>query len=227
MEMVPIKATLFEDFIDGYFPLNVSLGHMLTRHGFSSAWILMRVAPMMEIPGLTAAEPVPLHLNPAHGGQVDWLAATIRISGQIASLSGLAKWHWNYPARANEKKFLTTLRLAEPAFLRGVGFMAGDVYSRSLGKVRRETNDPNILLLSTAQLAADPVSYKLKDKLDSALCWRTDFSQGLATLTPAALQPWACPYLELPDKKFEEGLLFRNTNNLPMSGIIADSLACL
>ena len=227
MQMVPIKATLFEDFIDGYFPLNVSLGHMLARHGFSSAWILMRVAPMMEIPGLTVAEPVPLHLNPAHGGQVDWLAATVRISGHLVGLSGLAKWHWNDPAKANEQKILTTLRLAEPAFLRGVGFMAGDVYSLSLGKVKLETSDPNILLLSTGQLAADPVSYKLTDKLDSALCWRTDFSQGLATVTRAALQPWACPYLELPDKNFEEGLLFRNTDNLPMSGIISDSLACL
>ena len=182
---------------------------------------------MMEIPGLTSADPVPLHLNPSHGGQVDWLTASIRISAQVASLSGLAKWHWNDTAKADEQKILTTLRLAEPAFLRGVGFMAGDINSRSLGKVRLETNDPNILLLSKGQLAADPASYKLKDKLDSALCWRTDFSRGLATLSPTTLQPWACPYLELPDKKFEEGLLFRNTNNLLMSGIIADSLACL
>ena len=227
MQMVPIKATLFEDFIDGYFPLNVSLGHMLARHGFSSAWILMRVAPIMEIPGLTVAEPVPLHLNPAHGGQVDWLAATVRISGHLVGLSGLAKWHWNDPAKANDQKILATLRLAEPAFLRGVGFIAGDVYSRSLGKVRLETNDPNILLLSKDQLAAESVSYELKDNVDSSLCWRTEFSQGLAALTPAALQPWACPYLNLLDKKFEEGLLFCNTDNLPMSGIISDSLAYL
>ena len=120
MGVVPIEGELFEDFIDGYFPLNVSLGHMLDRHGFASAWILMRVAPMMDIPDLAETEPVPLHLDPAHGGQIDWLSATIRLSGQTASLSGQARWNWNDPLKTKKDKIPTTLRLGEPAFLRGV-----------------------------------------------------------------------------------------------------------
>ena len=109
MGVVPIEGELFEDFIDGYFPLNVSLGHMLDRHGFASAWILMRVAPMMDIPDLAETEPVPLHLDPAHGGQIDWLSATIRLSGQTASLSGQARWNWNDPLKTNKDKIPSTL----------------------------------------------------------------------------------------------------------------------
>ena len=225
--MVPIKATLFEDFIDGYFPLNVSLGHMLTRHGFSSAWILMRVAPMMEIPGLTVADPVPLHLNPAHGGQFNWLAATIQISDQVASLSGLAKWHWNDPTKVNEQKISANIRLSEPAFLWGVGFFNGDLTSQSLGGVRRSFDNSEISFVSADQMFQPTGKYKLIEDLGSGLLWRVDFSEGITCFKEEAIRPWGCTFKKGDSPRFQEGLFFQNADNKILSSIILDSLSVL
>ena len=226
MGVVPIEGELFEDFIDGYFPLNVSLGHMLDRHGFASAWILMRVAPMMDIPDLAETEPVPLHLDPAHGGQIDWLSATIRLSGQTASLSGQARWNWNDPLKTKKDKIPTTLRLAEPAFLRGVGFPTGDLESRSLGKVKRNTNGSATLFLSEGQTDGQFTSHDMKKNLEGALCWSIGFSQGLSELDLEELKPWANPYSPKRSSNSQEVLFLRDTDDPINSHIISDSLAC-
>jgi len=225
VSIVPIKATLFEDFIDGYFPLNLSLGQMLVRHGFQSAWIFIRVAPMMEIPGLTRTDPVPLHLDPAHGGQIKWLTATIRLSGQIAILSGLAKWRWNDPVKNNERQLSTSLRLAEPAFLRGIGFPAGNVRSHSLDQVQHDFDGSNILLMSPGQPDIKMNNFNKQNKLRDPLCWCIDFPNGLNAFQPEATQTWASPYLKECSTYFKEGLLISDTDDLLITRIILDSLA--
>ena len=125
MGLVAAEAVPFEDFIDGYFPLGLSLRHLLNRRGFAAAWIVMLVAPMMEIPSLDPKDSVPLHIDPAHGGQIDWLSATIRCVGQSVQLSGCAIWDWYDPARSGHDAPSAATRLAEPAFIRGIGFLPG------------------------------------------------------------------------------------------------------
>ena len=41
----------FEDFIDGYFPLAVSVGDLLRRRGVKRARLDLAHAPIMHIPG--------------------------------------------------------------------------------------------------------------------------------------------------------------------------------
>ncbi|MEM9358579.1 MAG: hypothetical protein AAGB04_20555 [Pseudomonadota bacterium] len=150
MGLVAVDAVPFEDFIDGYFPLGLSLRQLLDRHGFASAWIVMRVAPMMDIPGLLADDPVPLHVDPADAGQIDWLAAAVQKREESAVYSGCANWAWNDQARVGEHTLPARIRLAEPAFIRGIGFLTGAHKSKALGAVRLARGPSDISLdLST------------------------------------------------------------------------------
>lgn len=136
MEPIAVEAVPFEDFIDGYFPLGQSLCYLLDRRGFASAWIVMRVAPIMEIPGLRDHDPVPLHIDSKYEGQIDWLSASVRRSGSTAGYSGAARWAWNEPALDQSNVLSPFVRLAEPAFIRGIGFLPGDLQTDALGAIR-------------------------------------------------------------------------------------------
>ncbi len=136
MKPIAVEAVPFEDFIDGYFPLGQSLRYLLDRRGFASAWIVMRVAPVMEIPGLRDHDPVPLHIDSKNEGQIDWLSASVRRSGSTAGYSGAARWAWNEPALDQSNVLSPIVRLAEPAFIRGIGFLPGDLQTEALGAIR-------------------------------------------------------------------------------------------
>ena len=136
MEPIAVEAVPFEDFIDGYFPLGQSLRYLLDRRGFASAWIVMRVAPVMEIPGLRDHDPVPLHIDSKYEGQIDWLSASVRRSGSTAGYFGAARWAWNEPALDLSNVLSPVVRLAEPAFIRGIGFLPGDLQTEALGAIR-------------------------------------------------------------------------------------------
>ncbi|PSL17100.1 hypothetical protein [Shimia abyssi] len=127
---IPVRAEVFEEAIDGYFPLRVSLGHLLARHGFCSAWVVIRVAPIMDVPGLAREAPVPLKLDTAWGGQADWLAVCIAAGG----MSGRGIWRWTDPSR-RAATLPEDIRLAEPAFVRGIGFFEGDIEAGALGSI--------------------------------------------------------------------------------------------
>lgn len=134
MTRVPVNAFFFEDFIDGYFPLSRSLHHLIDRQGVDQALVVLRVAPMMEIPGLNLEDPVPLHINPEHAGQIDWLAVALRRVADSVRVSGHARWYWNDQRRQGRRDLPSSTRLAEPAFVRGIGF--GDGCQSRTSKVR-------------------------------------------------------------------------------------------
>ena len=53
----------FNDVIDGYFPLQISLSHLLVRLNTTLAYLEIRYAPIMDIPGLAHSDPVPLNVK--------------------------------------------------------------------------------------------------------------------------------------------------------------------
>jgi len=172
---IPLRATPFADFIDGYFPLSMAFRHLLERNRFASALVFLRVAPMMDIPGLAPDAPVPLYLDPAHGGLITWLGATVAQNGRI---SGLARWRWNDPARAQSGMLSPHIRLAEPAFLRGVGFVSGDIETRALGCIAQGAASSAVFLTaSTEQVLdlglVDSVSWPI-DGSSEGLHWLSD-----------------------------------------------------
>lgn len=113
-------ALAFDDTIDGYFPLSVSLADLMQRRGLIAACLLIEHAPIMEIPGLHPSEPVPLTINAGRAGIIDRMFLCI----DAHTLSGQASWHWLSGPGA-DPLFDPLTRLAEPAFLQGLHFAQG------------------------------------------------------------------------------------------------------
>ena len=155
MTLHPIRAVPFEDFIDGYFPLALSLRHFLDRRGFASAFIALQVAPMMHIDGLGDEEPVPLHIDVADEGQIDRLAAIARRDGSTSSLSGYADWRWRSASGIEKTDLRKSVRLSEPAFVRGIGFPPGAFEAGGLGAIDVcETDQDTQVFWGRASLAS-------------------------------------------------------------------------
>jgi hypothetical protein len=116
-------AEPFHDILDGYFTLKESLRQFMARHQLSWAWIMLRHAPVMEIDGLPADAPVPLHLRDGYGGLIDAMVLTVTRTdgpdGEDLAIVGSGQWHW---LDAREDSALPAdIRLAEPAYLTGFG----------------------------------------------------------------------------------------------------------
>ncbi len=107
----------------------------------------MRVAPVMEIPGLRDHDPVPLHIDSKYEGQIDWLSASVRRRGGTAGFSGAAKWAWNEAALDQSNVLSPVVRLAEPAFIRGIGFLPGDLQTEALGAIRGTSGRTEVSIL--------------------------------------------------------------------------------
>lgn len=131
--ILPVEGRFFEDTIDGYFPLVESLRQMLVRQRFAAAWIDMSHAPMMDLPGLAADAPVPLRLDKARAGMIRHLAGFVRLSPDGSTLGCIGRWTWI--TRGPIDRLPAHIRLAEPAFLRGIGVGPGQVNSGWLGPV--------------------------------------------------------------------------------------------
>ncbi len=125
-DATPISGRVFEDTLDGYFPLEVSMQQMLERNSFAAAWVLMLYAPVMDIPDLDADAPVPLKLNRQHAGLIDEMDIVARAGVDRAKLSGVGAWRWVRPRSENTVIFPPSCRLSEPIFIRGIGFHRSD-----------------------------------------------------------------------------------------------------
>ncbi|MEP3845527.1 MAG: hypothetical protein ABJM43_09320 [Paracoccaceae bacterium] len=135
-DATPVRARVFEDTLDGYIPLELSIQYMLDRNRFQAAWIVLMHAPVMDIPGLAATAPVPLILSQSCSGLIDNMDIIATRHRDTAQLSGVGSWRWS--AAMHETKFAPSHRLGEPVFIRGIGFerVAGpDVFSRSFGQL--------------------------------------------------------------------------------------------
>ena len=105
----------FNDVIDGYFPLQISLSHLLERLDTSLAYVEITYAPIMDIPGLKLFDPVPLNLKMGRIGMIEKLHVRYESSGNFSSNGS---WHWLDAQEANNS-FDKVIRLAEPAYVEG------------------------------------------------------------------------------------------------------------
>ncbi len=128
-----IEGHPFEQAIDGYFPLHTSLRHMLDRNGFSAAVVTLSYAPIMHVPDLPPDQPVPLNIRSGHAGLIDHLSLCVTHN----RLSGIGNWRWFTSDGGMDDQFSALTRLAEPAFVEGVGLASGDERTEQLGMVQR------------------------------------------------------------------------------------------
>jgi len=130
-----VEGHVFEDLVDGYFPLQSSMVQMLVRNAFSSALINLSHAPIMEIADLSPGAPVPLRVEPSEVGIIDRLSLCVTPT----CLCGFGQWRWMDP-RAKPDLCLDPLtRLAEPALISGIGFVEGNTLTDHLGALCRTT----------------------------------------------------------------------------------------
>lgn len=122
---LPQGATVFEDIIDGYFPLSESLRQMMQRNGFVCASVTLTHAPIMDIPGLGPTAPVPLRLDTGTAGIADRLDILISLGGDAVQLSGYGRWRWYRSAGDWQNLLPAHTRLAEPSIVAGIGHPAG------------------------------------------------------------------------------------------------------
>ena len=105
----------FNDVIDGYFPLQISLSLLLVRLNTTLAYLEIRYAPIMDIPGLAHFDPVPLNVKVGRVGMIEKLHVRYESSGNFSSNGS---WHWLDAQEANNS-FDKVIRLAEPAYVQG------------------------------------------------------------------------------------------------------------
>jgi hypothetical protein len=123
MEVRRVSGRAFEDILDGYFPLEESVRQMMERQGFASALITLLHAPVMNIKGLAPHDPVPLSLRKTYAGMIDHVSLTVFRTPSGLRLSGVGKWFWLDPSEETAV-FPPSIRLGEPAFVRGIGIDA-------------------------------------------------------------------------------------------------------
>ena len=146
---IPIEGCEFEDTIDGYFPLVVSIRQLLERHSFASAFISLSHAPFMHLEGLGSEAPVPLRLNPgAKVGQIeDMLLLATCFEGHLL-LCGVGEWSWMTNGVVEDRVFPSLYRLAEPAYVCGLGLAAGSVGIGRFGAVNSLNASPRCKLVT-------------------------------------------------------------------------------
>lgn len=116
----PLSDAFFEDIIDGYFPLVVSLHDMMARRRLGAALLSITHAPIMDIPGLPVTAPVPLNIASGRAGIILGLTLHVAVTDHTLTLHGFGEWRWLDAGPVPETLDPNT-RLAEPAFLSGIG----------------------------------------------------------------------------------------------------------
>ncbi|MEO9572874.1 MAG: hypothetical protein ABJ263_01790 [Tateyamaria sp.] len=110
------STTAFEDILDGYFPLSLSVADLLHRNGLLCAELKLSFAPIIAIDGLPHDAPVPLNVRSGRAGIIDDATLSVTLSGAGTRLSGSVRWRW-----LNGTEVPVTLdpmiRLAEPALV--------------------------------------------------------------------------------------------------------------
>ena len=127
MPLARLEGAPFEDVLDGYFELRDAAAQMLERRGLASAVIELRHAPFMLL-DLPRAASVPLRLGMAPSGVL--VRAVLTHRG--ARMGGAALWRLE---GARPDALPVSIRLSEPAAIRGIGFGAGPVEAGPLGLV--------------------------------------------------------------------------------------------
>ena len=108
----------FEDIIDGYFPLAVSIHAMMLRRSLQIAELTLSHVPIMYIPDLAAEAPVPLNISSGRAGMIEIMQLQVQRLDGSCILRGTGNWRW-LDGTPSGDCFDPMTRLAEPAFLQG------------------------------------------------------------------------------------------------------------
>ncbi len=146
--ITPLAGHVFKDTIDGYFPLHESLRQMMERQGFRSAIVSLCFAPAMEIPNLAPHDPVPLYVTDGFGCMINRMTLIVRHVGDEVEIEGLGNWKWFGGPLVGVSSFSPLHRLAEPAFIKGVGFKGSDLVAQKLGQAGDADYLANFVILS-------------------------------------------------------------------------------
>ena len=138
--ITPLVGHVFEDTIDGYFPLQESIRQMMERQGLATAIVCLNYAPAMEIPDLAPSDPVPLYVTDGFGCMINHMTLVVRYIGGKVEIEGVGDWKWLDGPLVDTRDFSPLHRLAEPAFIKGVGFRANDTSSPNFAVVSRNGN---------------------------------------------------------------------------------------
>ncbi len=132
----PVSGRIYDDTIDGYFPLPESIRQMLLRLKFCSAWISIVEAPFIDLPNLPATSLVPVRLHPdTPCGTIQYMALVATLDNDKVRLSGVARWSWLTSRSTRADIFPLSARLAEPAYVRGIGLYRGKYKTSSYGDI--------------------------------------------------------------------------------------------
>ena len=134
--VTPVRGRFLDEILDGYFPLTLSVRQMMDRQDLSAAWLTLTHAPIMYLPGLAPDEPVPLRLPAGRAGLLRRLDLLACRTGAGVTLRGQGSWRW-YGA-GDDAALPADLRLAEPAYVQGIGLARGRADAGAFGRVARD-----------------------------------------------------------------------------------------
>lgn len=214
--IMPLAGHVFEDTIDGYFPLQESIKQMMRRQGFSAAIVSLNFAPAMDIPNLAPEDPVPLYVTDGFGCMINRMTLVVRYIGGEVEIEGLGNWKWFDGPLVDAPHFSSLYRLAEPAFIKGVGFRVGEVDTMLLGRIVEGNHPPQFALLRLNKndvVTCDEVLKSLgwssaRIMLKSAACQTIDRDEALIVASILPLVGGVLSSAE-PSSDF---LIYRNDN---------------
>lgn len=146
--LLPVAGRRFDDLLDGYFPLGESIGQMMTRQGFAAALLRLTQAPMLHLPDLGPEAPVPLRIPPDHAGLIQDMQLFATLRDGRAELRGTAVWHWQRTGPTDHLP--RDIRLAEPAFVRGIGLLPGPARFAGIDGLRPDGAAARFALVTAA-----------------------------------------------------------------------------
>lgn len=161
---IPVEARIFEDILDGYFPLGVTIGQMLDRQDIESAWISLDHAPFFSLPGVPATAPVPLRLGQLQAGTIDRMSLIATRKMDEVHLSGVANWSWMTIAPSHDSLFSPLYRLAEPAFVRGIGLVRGSFETKRFGSLNPSKASEIQVLMPSSKTASERYGHSFDAK---------------------------------------------------------------
>ena len=171
LSITPVSGELFEETIDGYFPLAESIRHMMVRNRFETAWISIVQAPIMNIPGLPPTSPVPLRLQKGWVGTIQRMCMLAINQNERLYCRGAGAWSWFHLDQSEEEAFNPLTRLAEPAFIRGIGLHEGNLRTKCHGNLC-QTKKSNVAIATVTKAPATKSNAKnLQNDWKSARFW--------------------------------------------------------
>ena len=108
--------TAFEDILDGYFPLRLSVDDLMLRRNLTHATLELSFAPIIDVPDLPHDAPAPLNIRSGRAGMIHWARLGVRNAPGGSVVGGCGHWQW-FDDTPHETALDPMTRLAEPALV--------------------------------------------------------------------------------------------------------------